>query len=382
MCAFVLIGLLLTASLCYCIIEQRYGLSLAPQISHEQYADNECRVRLVVRPELLLPYLEHYLPEEGKAPMIGPSTSELFRRLLPREIALLARSDLPSDKIYLTLFANEKYGGPYIQTQINNANVLASVPGVQWTSKGLELRERGTLVAEGTLALPASSEEREMEYWPVYERKMVMRDSLWVTENRLLEYWPNRVEAPPSVIISGEHFAELVVDNTNGDVLTLLAVSAAFLGEDWSKAVCFLFPAIGFIGRFGTPPTCEEALKGALLVFIPNITTFHMHAEYYDYNSVVLSLAIEVPIKDGPQLASFFSWATFPRLGSWLQENYNLVLEGAIHWDETEEVIVGTYTLSGIEPLLKDILSATTTLFEDRGPLFDMLYSVNTVVKQ
>jgi hypothetical protein len=77
----------------YRIAEQRYGLSLAPEISHEQYADNECRVRLVVRPELLLPYLEHYMPEEGEAPMIGPSTSELFRRLLPREIALLARSD-------------------------------------------------------------------------------------------------------------------------------------------------------------------------------------------------------------------------------------------------------------------------------------------------
>ena len=140
------------------VAEQRYGLSPAPEISHEQFADNACRVRLVIRPELLLPYLDHYLPEEGEAPMIGPPTSELFRRLLPREIALLVRSDLPSDKIYLTLFANEQYGGPYMQTQINNANVLASVPGVQWTSKGLELRERGALVAEGALALPESLE--------------------------------------------------------------------------------------------------------------------------------------------------------------------------------------------------------------------------------
>ncbi len=116
------------------VAEQRYGLSPAPQISHEQYADNECRVRLVIRPELLLPYLDHYLPEEGEAPMIGPSTSELFRRLLPREIALLARSDLPSDKIYLTLFANEKYCGPYMQTRINNANVLASYQTVTVSS--------------------------------------------------------------------------------------------------------------------------------------------------------------------------------------------------------------------------------------------------------
>jgi|GEM_PF-2181601 len=44
--------------LAHYITERRYGLSLAPEVSHELFANKEDRVQLVVRPEFLLPYLE------------------------------------------------------------------------------------------------------------------------------------------------------------------------------------------------------------------------------------------------------------------------------------------------------------------------------------
>jgi hypothetical protein len=87
-------------------------------------------------------------------------------------------------------------------------------------------------------------------------------------------------------------------------------------------------------------------------------------------------------IESGPNVTILFNTIIFSGITSWLNHTFDLILDGSVHWDETENHIVGTYTLSGIEPILRDILSATTTLFEDRGPLFDMLYSVNTVVKQ
>ena len=373
----VLTTLMLGGGVVFCLslsTEQRYGLSLATAVSHEAFARDEDRVRLVIRPEFLLPYLEHYLPEEGESSAMGPSSAELFRELLPREIALLARSDLSTGKIHLTLFANESRGGPYIQARINRANVLAQLSGIEWITDGLELPERGVLIAQGSLVLPASSGKTEFAYWPIYNRKLVKQNSQWVTEATLLEYWPERVQNPP-VTSKGNHFVEVVVDNTNGDILTFFAVVAAVLGEDWSRVVCYLFPLLTFVG----PVTCYHSVEAALSMILPTFNALCFTMELQDKNTILISILIKVPLGSWQFFEFYFSHAVFPQLGSWLHDNFNLILDGSLRWDETQDHIVGTYTLSGIQPILKDIIGSSSTLFRDNDAMFNLVYRLNTL---
>ena len=338
--------------LAYRAIEQCYGLSPAPEVSHEVFATNEDRVRLVIRPEFLLPYLEHYLPKE-EASATGPTTAELFRELLPREIAVLARSDLSTEKIHLMLFANEKRGGSYIQTRINNANVLAQLSGIEWITDGLELCEKGCLVAEGVLPLPPFMKEARLEHWPVQRQ-----DS-------------------PDVINKG-HFAELTVENSNGEMLTLFAIVAALAEEDWRSILGFLFIA-PLLGHYGPPPSTAIFYEVAVSNILPKLNAIHVAVDTENKDNVTLSLFIDVDAENGPYLVPILSTITFPGLRLWLKDNPNLALEGSLKWDETESHIVGTYTLSGIQPILEDIIGSSSTLFRDNDAMFNLVYRLNTL---
>lgn len=335
------------------ISEQRYGLSLAPEVSHELFANKEDRVRLVVRPELLLPYLNHYLPEKDRKPPIGPSTTELFRQLLPREIALLARSDLPSDKIHLTLFANEKCCGPYIQARIASANALERMSGVNWNSEGFILRERGSLVADGTLALAESLKAARQEYWPLPIQEQ-------------------------SATIRGGHLAELVVDNSNGDLLTLFAIAAACLGEDWWTVVDFIIPHLKNL--YYLSMSRDEYVDFTLSNFIHKTKHVHAIVDLKDSDTIVLSLSID--IESGHRLRIILSGITYPVLSSRLRDDFNLVLDGSTEWDETQSLIIGNYSVSGMQPILKNIICSANTLIGNNEVMFDVAFFMNMLLQR
>lgn len=327
LCAAFLLSLIIPIGIY--IKDQRYGLSLAPEVSHTQFADNESHVRLVINPDLLLEYIEHYLPEGLEVLGSGQSNLERISQLLPREIAMLARSDLPSDKIYLTLFANERRGGPRIQAWINSSNIFAKTPKVNWTSDGLELRGRGILVAEGVLTLPASLKE---------------------TQQRLR---PTHIQDRPTPI-KGGYFAELVVDNINGDVFTLVNVVADFLGIDWGNILYFLVPPVDLSGGYLGPPSYKGVVEYASRVF-GDINVIHVIADLKDENTMAMSVNISINTPEGREgMVFILSYLTFPQLGDWLKDNYNLVLDGSVQGGETENSIIGDYTLSGVQGYFKD----------------------------
>lgn len=331
LCAVFGLGVILILLIKNHIEEQRYGLSLAPEVSHMLFADNESRIRLVINPDLLLEHIEHYLPEDLEIPGTGASNSERLSQLLPREIAMLARSDLPADKIYLTLFANERRGGPRIQAWINSSNIFARTPKVNWTSDGLELRGRGTLVAEGVLTFPASLKETQLRLRPTH------------------------VQDQPTAI-KGGHLAELAVDNINGDILSLVSVVADLSGEDWLNIMWCLLPPYSFIwpGGIGAPSAEQAAMVSNI---VDHIDAICVTADLKDENTIALSLHIDMPnteARDGT--INLLSQITFPVIGGLIQKNFNLVLDGSMQEDEAENSIVGNYTLSGIQGYFKDML--------------------------
>lgn len=335
--------------------EQRYGLSLAPEVSHEVFATNEDRVRFVVRPEFLLPYIEDYSSEEAETDIMGPSTKDIFRQFIPREIALMARADLPSDKIYLTLFANERRGGPFIQEWINSMNVLSRIPGVNWNPGGLELRGRGSLVAEGNIVFPESYKESRLEYWPLYSKEQ-------------------------SATVSRDHLFELVIDNSNGDILTFFAIMAAFLGEDWQNVVGFLF-IVPIPGHFGPPPSPAVYYESAVSIMFPTLEFVHINADIENENMVIISLSMDVKPEKGQWVLNFLSTFTFQILRIWLKDRFNLILDGSLQWDEKQNLIIGSYTVSGMQQKLKNIIGSAAMLVRDNEVMFDMAYIFNMLLQ-
>lgn len=314
LCVFVALclGLVIALAVGYRIANERYGISLAPAISHETYATGDTRIRLLVTPDLLAEYVADYLPEDADVPAAGLEFGTILSQILPREIALLARADVITNRLRITLFANERRGGPLIESMVNESNVFAQAPQINWTSNGLELHGRGVLFAEGDIPIPSA------------------------VEPELLEIWPTRSQEAPAAIRGG-HLAELVIDNRNGDILALAAAVATASGENWERMRA-------------------QDMADMVVNIIESIYVVRLTADLRDRDTAVFSLRIDMEEASGPGLQFLISGMAAPWLRDMLKNEHNLILAGDLHWNETESAIIGTYTLSGIEAFVEELL--------------------------
>ena len=315
-CVIVLIVLavllLLTAVagvIAFNIADTHFGIRMAPEISHENLATRDTRIRMVIKPELLAPYLVEYIPEDAEVDTHGFELQEVLRHILPREIALLAASDMTSRNIEVTLFANEKRGGPFISLVVNEEDPFAEIPQIAWTSAGLELRERGTLAAEGLIAIPAG------------------------VEADLSKLWPTQSQQPPAAIEGNNHL-ELVIDNMNGDILALAAAVAAASGTPWEEVQ-------------------KEQTASVAISVIKSISIARLAANMIDVDTAEIDLHIDADPETGAGLQFLISGVGLPQLKDLLREEYNLILEGDAVWNEAQHTVTGNFTLKGLEAFIK-----------------------------
>jgi hypothetical protein len=294
------------------VFDKQFGIRMAPEISHEVLSTANTRVRMVIKPELLAPYLVQFIPEDVEVNTYGYELQEIMGHILPREIAILARSDMAARNISLTIFANEKRGGPFISAMINQDSPFDRIRQIAWRSAGLELQGRGTLVAEGDLAIPAAVEEE------------------------LLQIWPIRSSQPPATI-QGNNQVELVIDNMNGDILTLAAAGAAASGKPWEEV------------------RQDQAASMAIGV-IKSINVARMAANMIDKDTAEISLNIDADPDSGAGLQFLISGVGLPQLKDLLKEDFGLILAGDSVWDEEKHAVVGQYTLTGLEAFIKEQL--------------------------
>ena len=310
--AVLLLAVAISGMVALRIANEKVGWRLASEISHEDFATTETRIRLVVRPELLTPYLIDFIPEDVGVPTAGFELVEVLHHIIPREVAVLVRSDVIARQMRLTLFINEKRGGPLIERLVNDANPFAQVTQIAWTSNGIELRERGTLVAEGYLPIPGD------------------------VETELLEIWPTRAQQPAAAI-EGRNHAELVIDNHNGDILALAAAIAVAAGETWNDVR-------------------QEQMADMVVTIIESIHVARLAANMLDRDSAAFDVQITADPQSGPNLHALLTGLGMPLLTDILKREHDLTLTGDMHWDEQRSAIVGSYTLTGLEPFLKEHL--------------------------
>jgi len=301
------------AFVAYNAFDARVGLGLSRPISHQEAVVGDTRIRCVVNPEKLAPFLADYIPANAQLPIDAAQIKELLPYVVPREVALLARSDVMGRKLSITLFANEKRLGRLVQEYANTEDVLSNIKQIKWTTKGFELPERGFLFAEGDMTIPES------------------------VEKEIFTLWPTQAKEGPATIEGGNQ-VELVIDNRNGDILAVAAALATAQGQDWAALRA---------SEYG----------GMAIGIIESIYVARIKANLMDKDTLSIDLRIDSDAEKGPGLQLLLSGLVVPAAKDYLKKNYALTLDGDVEWNAADNAIAGTLKITGLEAVIRGQLA-------------------------
>jgi hypothetical protein len=286
---------------------QEFGLTEAPVVPHESLATSQTRLRVKVEPGLLQDYLKTFLPQDLPVPSWVPfDVKNRLGDVLPHEIALLAGSDFGAGTMGLTVFVNERRGGPLLVQLANESDVLAGVPFVEWAADGLTLTQRGTLVANGAIPLPQQ------------------------LEAMILEHWTHDAPAEPLVILGG-HPLEIALDNRNGELLTIIATLMHLYGMDWQTILS------------------ADDFKKMAMPAIAGVFSGRFTADLADPDTLKIRGLVSATPDAGVQIQFMFGAFILPEMQKYLMTNFGLKLTGEPKWDQTKQVLAGDFTVTGLQ---------------------------------
>jgi len=193
------VGVLLLALLIIVlVVDSKLGLFSGSEISHEEFATPDTRIRLVIKPSLFIDDIrDHMAP-----PDVPPWATDMA---LPHESAVLMDCSPSSEATAIRLFLNENRFGPLIVQGINDQEAMLRLPGVAWTG-AMTRPKRGVLLKEGKVNVPEKVLSLVRKQWGL-------------------------VELPNSLTIEGGHLLEAVLDNRDGGAYALIAAMQTAVGR-------------------------------------------------------------------------------------------------------------------------------------------------------
>lgn len=292
-------------------LNESYGWWAAATINHEDLATPDTRLRVAVDTLRLGNDLQVYLPPEVALPGWLPwDLPHLLPKVLPREVAVLGGTDFRDGVFGLTLFLNEQRGGPFLPEFLNSqSGFKEATPAIEWDKEGFTLAERGKLTAKGHLPLP---------------------DGL---ESTILESWPAEAPSDPLLLLGG-HMIEGVLDNRNGDIVTLIAACAPIWGTS--------------LDQLKANPQFTAALE--LLVQIHNV---RLAVDFKDKDTVVLQLLINAAPEIRGRL-EFMGPFALPMVSTELKRTYGLDSKSGTSWLTEESTYKIEFIVLGVEAKLKE----------------------------
>ncbi len=292
-------------------LNESYGLMTAKVVRHNAQVSQTTRLRISVDTlrlgEDLLPYLPENLPLPGWLPWDLPA---LLPKILPREVAILGGSDYAANAYNLTVFINEQKGGPMLPKLLNDQVQLPNrFPAVAWDDEGFQLKERGILTVEGQLPLPLGLEDRILETWSL---------------------------DPPTEALQlyGKHMAEGVIDNRNGDILTLIGGLAPIWGTTLDQIN-------------------KESNSAVMLGMLDHIHDIRIAVDLKNTDTLLLQIRIHAEKEVGGQLEFFIPFA-MPMLAQQIKAQYGLTLESENTWNPDDETYTVDLSVTGVEEKFRD----------------------------
>lgn len=288
---------------------QEFGITEAPLVAHDTLASVDTRVRMRIEPDRLHAFISSLIPDELPIPAWVPFDPKArLGDLLPREIALLAGSNYATGQMDLTVFVNERRGGPFIAQLTEQSAALAGMPFIRWTSPGLTMPRRGVLSATGSIPLPNG------------------------LESRILEHWTHQPAADP-ILIEGGHQFELTVDNRNGELLTFMATLMELNGVDWRMVFA------------------DPQFKIAMDVIV-GVLSGRATADLVDDDTVLLNIAVRTTPETGGALPFVTGAFIQPQIEQFLITNLGLKLTGSPRFDAASQRVLGEYRITGFKQLI------------------------------
>jgi len=302
-----------------------YGLFQAPLVSHELLARENTRLRLAVKLDPLSDLLVGALPEESALPAWLPfDLDTMLPQVLPHELALLGGADYRTGGYELTVFVNERRGGPLLAQIVNESGVLDNLEQVTWDTRGMAFQARGTLTLDGVLPIPEDA------------------------ETLILRHWTHDVPEAP-LVLQGGHFLEAALDNRNGDVIALWATFAGLQEQD-------------------LPELLETDVNMKMLFdTLVQITSMHLWADLATHDELLIDLRVGAHPSMGPNLQLILGAFVLPEARHRLKTQYDVTLEGEANWDADEEVLKGQFRLRGFRPHVLDALGGARAGSAARG---------------
>ncbi|MBW7865930.1 MAG: hypothetical protein GX580_09795 [Candidatus Hydrogenedens sp.] len=280
------------------------GAFASPVVSHDTVATPKTRLWLVVNPAPVLPILMPLIPTEipdNQLP-VAVNPQKWIEPFLPREVALMAAPNFATGKADLTLFVNEQRGGPTI-LKLALQQGLPAVPQIQWTGQGIELPERGNLQLRASMPIPDGVEEVLAENWK---------------------------QTPPSepLRITGGHQVEAMLDNRNGDLLTLAAAVVQATGNSWAEIF--------------------EQQKERIMPILPGIHDIRLVADLVDLNRATAVLRIDASEDSGMTL-QFLLGMAWVQVVAGAESKYGVTIKGEPMWDAEKGALIANLDITGIE---------------------------------
>jgi hypothetical protein len=299
-------------------LNARFGWIAAAEVSHESAATSDTRLRIKLDALRLGQDLQTYLPANLPLPAWLPwDLPQLLPRVLPREVALLGGTDFRDGAYKLILFINEQRGGPALPNILNTQTQFRqSVPAIAWDEAGFTLEKRGMLTARGQLALPDTLEETIRETW-------------------------SSSPPPDTLALPGGHLVEGVVDNRNGEMVSIIAAFAPV----WNTSFAQLERNPQFI---------------AVLALLADVHDLQMTVDFENPDTLLLQVRVTANPAGGRQLEVFIP-LMLPMITQQFQRNYGLVLETEAEWKEPEETYKLDARIFGMEDKLKTYLAQFAT---------------------
>ncbi len=323
--AVILLIVAVAAGVVFYKANQEVGLTESESVSHETLASPHTRVRAVLRTAALSDFIASLVPPTVKVPDYVPwDIQDALPRLLPREVALLADPDFTQGEIGLTLFANEQRLGPMLVKAVNDSGIFKKPLPVSWSGDGALLEKRGVITARANLPIPEG------------------------VESRILEHWTPQTQSEP-VAVEGTNQFEIVLDNRNGDLVTLFAAISQAMKQDWKAMLN------------------QDQVK-SVLPLVAKVSDARLAANLDGPDTCNIKLVVHADQGAGGMLQFMLAGAAVPELQKMLEAKHSLILEGQSKYDKEQQALVGTYKLTGFREQLERAIAKAAGVSAPKQP--------------
>ena len=309
--AALLIIVLSAAAMGFMYVDGQFGIRQAPMLSYMEYGGADADIALRFDPnqarQLVLDIVTQQFGEES-----SDWLTNLIADSLPHEIVLMASPRYADQIIDLTLYVNERRGGPVLAREMTNFIVQqAGGQPVSWDPQGVRLERRGVLVLNGETRLHNQ------------------------TLSEIDRRWGDNLPSAPQVM-DGGNLIELIAVNRKGSLYALVSALAIADPDNTNVGVAFAL---------------EE---------VRQLDGMRATANFLSDDSMAISLllqcdrTIEEPRAESMRL--MLDQVVVPQLITALKDAYNLELTGG--FTRSGYDLEGAFTLKGLKPIIDQAVTA------------------------